>query len=91
MTRHTRDVDQRNDRGSVLILTLLVVVVLGSTVVALATYATTSLRASTNARSANERRFAADGALKVAIDGSEPAPPAAYSTPRLPICPTSCR
>ena len=67
MTRHTRDED-RTDRGSVLILTLLVVVMLGSTVVALATYATTSLRASTNARSANERRSAADGALKVAID-----------------------
>ena len=42
MTGRTRDEDHRHDRGSVLILTLLIVVVLGSTVVALARYATTS-------------------------------------------------
>lgn len=56
------------DRGAVLILTLVVVFVLGLTVTAIATYATTSLRAGPVAQSRMEQEAAAEAALVAALD-----------------------
>lgn len=56
------------DRGAVLILTLVVVFVLGLTVTAIATYATTSLRAGPVAQSRMEQEAAVEAALVAALD-----------------------
>jgi hypothetical protein len=56
------------DRGTVLPLVLVISVVLGLAVVAIADYATTTLRLSTGAHDESARIVAADSALRAAID-----------------------
>lgn len=64
----SRQLRSSADRGSVLLLTLFVVVVLGATVAALATYAATSVRATNGARDDARRQAIAEAALVAALD-----------------------
>jgi hypothetical protein len=58
----------RNDRGAVLPLVLIVIVVLGAVVVALATYTNTTLRYGQTVEARNDRFAAADSAMREAIE-----------------------
>jgi hypothetical protein len=56
------------DRGAVLPLVLIIIVVLGAVVAALATYATTTLRYGQTVEARNDRFAAADSAMREAIE-----------------------